>query len=69
MDRPSTKHSCPGPTCQAQIPRHLLACRRHWAQVPYAVQRAVYATWQSGAGAGSTDHAEAMAAAIEAMRP
>jgi hypothetical protein len=30
----SGMHDCPGPGCEAQVPYDMLACRRHWYQVP-----------------------------------
>ncbi len=62
-------HECPGPECEAQVPYEMLACRRHWYQVPRAIRNAVYSTWDSGAGAGSREHLAAMDKAISTMRP
>lgn len=60
-------HRCPGPDCTRQVPDHMLACGRHWRQVSGPTQRLVYATWGGGAGAGTIEHTEAMAKAIEEM--
>jgi hypothetical protein len=65
----SDGHQCPGPGCRQYIPRRLLACGSHWRQVPEEFQSAVYRAWNSGAGAGTVAHADAMAAAIIFMRP
>jgi hypothetical protein len=64
----STEHTCPGPRCEEQIPYELLACRRHWYQVPKPARNAVYGAWKNGAGAGTTAHTRAMEAAIKRMR-
>lgn len=60
------KHDCPGPACQARLPVQILACRRHWGQVPKDLQRAVYRAWRSGDAAA---HAKARAAAAAQMKP
>lgn len=62
-------HACPGPECEEQIPYEMLACRRHWYQVPKAVRNAVYGAWKDGAGAGTLAHLNAMNRAIAAMTP
>lgn len=62
-------HECPGPGCKTSVPAHMLACRSHWFQVPQAARSAVWAAWANGAGAGTTEHVEAMMAAIGYMRP
>jgi len=64
-----TYHDCPGPGCKAKVPYEMLACRRHWRQVPQRLQNRVYATWKDGDGAGSGEHTEAIEAAIATMRP
>lgn len=65
----SSLHTCPGPGCDELIPRNMLACRRHWGQVPGHLKRAVYAAWDHGAGYGTPEHADAMKAAIARMAP
>ena len=62
-------HICPGPGCEAQVPYEMLACSRHWYQVPRALRNAVYVTWRRGAGAGSAAHLAAIEAAVARMRP
>jgi len=62
-------HRCPGPGCDAQVPHEMLACPRHWYQVPQATRNAVYRAWEGGAGASSPAHTAAMDAAIRSMRP
>lgn len=61
-------HQCPGPGCAARVALNKLACRGHWAQVPARLQRAVYAAYDNGRGAGSAKHHAAIAAAVESMR-
>lgn len=62
-------HVCPGPNCERSVSLSLLACRRHWSQVPKPLQRRVYAAWAGGEGAGTDEHAEACEAAIATMQP
>lgn len=62
-------HQCPGPECEAQVPADMLACSRHWYQVPGPLRAAVWRAWARGEGAGSATHAAATRAAIAAMRP
>jgi hypothetical protein len=47
----------------------MLACSRHWYQVPKPIRAAVYRAWRGGQGAGTEAHANAMRAAIRTMRP
>lgn len=42
-------------------------CRPHWRMVPKPLQRAVWAAWRNGLGAGSPEHAAAIRAAIKAV--
>ena len=62
-------HKCPGPKCAADVEPGMLACPRHWYQVPKPIRRAVWRAWDYGAGAGSAEHQAAMGAAIERMTP
>jgi hypothetical protein len=41
-------HKCPVGGCFKQLPAHILLCRMHWARVPRALQRSVYAAWNNG---------------------
>ncbi len=43
-------------------------CRPHWYQVPKPLRDAVWATWRSGAGAGTPAHTAAIRAAIAALQ-
>jgi hypothetical protein len=61
-------HECPGPGCEVQVPAHMLACSRHWYQVPRPLRTAVWRAWDNGAGAGTPAHTEAMRRAIANMR-
>jgi hypothetical protein len=47
----------------------MLACSRHWYQVPRPVRNAVWRAWRNGAGAGTEAHQLAMHLAIADMRP
>jgi hypothetical protein len=62
-------HTCPGPGCTADVPPEMLACSRHWYQVPRQLRAAVWRAWADGAGAGTAAHTAAITAAIERMRP
>lgn len=43
-----TKHTCHARGCHVCTPPKLLFCRRHWAMVPHAIQRAVWAHYVPG---------------------
>jgi hypothetical protein len=64
-------HDCPGPghVKAVSVADDLLACPPHWYQVPADVRRRVWAAWRNGNGAGSRAHAEAIAKAVEHMKP
>jgi hypothetical protein len=61
-------HKCPGPECPAQVPDHMLMCRPHWYAVPRSLRNDVWAAWNGGAGAGTSEHNEAMIAAIKSIK-
>lgn len=60
-------HDCPRQGCGRRVPSHMLACARHWYQVPKPLRLAVWAAWNNGAGAGTMAHRGAIDAAISAM--
>jgi len=60
-------HRCPGRDCKQRVAGDMLACRPHWYMIPRPLRAAVWAAWRDGAGAGSPEHAAAMAAAVEAL--
>lgn len=60
--------SCPIPGCGKQINPSRLMCRVHWYLVPKQTRDRVWATWRSGQGAFSTEHRDAVHAAISAVR-
>ena len=60
-------HDCPVRICELDVRADRLMCPPHWRMVPKPLQRAVYAAWQDGAGAGSTAHWAACQAAIRAV--
>jgi hypothetical protein len=62
-------HRCPGPECDADVSADMLACSRHWYQVPKPLRAAVYRAWDHGLGAGTQAHRNAMRAAVERMQP
>lgn len=39
-------HECAHPTCTAQVPYGVLACRAHWFALPMAVRNRVGWTWR-----------------------
>lgn len=60
-------HACPG--CQAPgVNPNRLACRDCWFRLPKALRGAVVASWRNAAGAGSTEHRRALAAALDWYR-
>jgi hypothetical protein len=63
----ATTHPCPAGDCSVQVRADRLMCRSHWYQVPRPLRAAVWATWRSGAGAGTLAHAEAITAAVRAV--
>lgn len=60
-------HTCPVGECPETVADHLLMCGRHWRLVPADIGRRLYRAWRGGAGAGTDEHTEAMAAAIAAV--
>lgn len=60
-------HRCPVKRCHWQIPDHLLMCAPHWHMVPPALQAAVWATYNHGAGIGTAELVEAQQDAIDAV--
>ena len=38
---------CEYPGCDRLVPTNRLFCSPHWNRVPYALQRAVHATWSA----------------------
>jgi hypothetical protein len=59
-------HRCPVGDCRVTVGPDRLMCRPHWYSVPRPVRDAVWAAWRTGAGAGTPEHAAAIAAAIRA---
>jgi hypothetical protein len=59
-DLPRTCPACHG--CPVRQDR--LMCRRCWRHVPRAMRAAVWRTWRSGSGAGSTAHIVALMVAV-----
>jgi hypothetical protein len=41
-------HHCHAIACTTAVPPRMLMCRRHWAQVPKDLQRAVWAAYRHG---------------------
>ena len=60
-------HRCPGPRCDAGVDYSQLMCPEHWRQVPKPIRRAVWITWNRGAGQGTLAHAAAIRATIAAV--
>jgi len=59
---------CPIPGCENLIDLSRLMCRAHWYVVPKVTRDLVWATWRSGQGALSSEHKDAVLAAIAAVR-
>jgi hypothetical protein len=64
---PASTHPCPVEACSRRVRYEMLMCRNHWYQVPRPLRDAVWATWRSGAGAGTPAHTAAIGAAIDAV--
>lgn len=61
-------HKCPAPGCEKAIPRHMLACRQHWFQIPKPLRDDVWAAYDNGRGMGSAEHSVAVAGACAFLR-
>jgi len=64
----ATDHECPAPGCSKRVPHDMLACRRHYHELPKALKRELYRAWDGGDGAGSPEHDAAMQACVEFWR-
>lgn len=62
-------HLCPVPGCRQAVSADRLMCRPHWYTVPRPARDSVWATWRSGAGAGTPAHTAAIIAAVAAATP
>lgn len=67
-------HDCPVSGCETtNLPRTVLMCRRHWAQVPRGLQRLVYSAWRHrddpGGVARHLQACEDAIAAVEGREP
>jgi hypothetical protein len=58
---------CPIPRCGERIDPSRLMCRGHWYMVPKLMRDHVWATWQSGQAAYSSEHQDAVHAAVVAV--
>ena len=58
---------CPIPRCGERIDPSRLMCRKHWYMVPKLMRDHVWATWRSGQAADSSEHQEAVHAAVVAV--
>lgn len=41
-------HTCHAEGCETPVPRRMFMCGRHWAQVPKAMQDAIWAAYTPG---------------------
>jgi hypothetical protein len=53
-------HECPAPGCTKRVPHHMLACRRHYHDLPKVLRNRLYAAWDGGDGQGSDAHRAAI---------
>jgi hypothetical protein len=53
-------HECPAPGCEKRVPQHMLACRRHYHELPKVLRGKLYQAWDGGLGYGSEEHREAI---------
>jgi hypothetical protein len=60
-------HKCPATGCPQRVADHMLMCRPHWYMVPRELREPVWDAWQSGAGAGTEEHNDAIRAAVAAV--
>lgn len=67
MSRDLGRHQCPVEGCRQLLPNAKLMCFDHWRKVPKALQEAVYAAYDDGAGVGTDALAVAQDAAIQAV--
>jgi hypothetical protein len=58
---------CPIAGCGDQIDPSRLMCRLHWYTVPKELRDQVWASWQSGQGAYSRAHRDAVKTAVDAV--
>lgn len=65
---PDMTHECLPGLCKRRVPAHMLFCRNHWYRVPVMLRQAVWAAWDNGRGAGTSEHMLAISDAIEAVR-
>ena len=42
------KHDCPKVGCPHRLDRNVLACKRHWFEVPAELRRELNRAWRSG---------------------
>jgi len=58
------EHPCPHPVCGQVVPFSILACRRHWRELPKPLQNEVWRAWrgvQNGAPGAVGRHDRAVA--------
>ena len=41
-------HKCHADRCQKQVPPKMFMCLAHWKMVPFALQKAIWATYRPG---------------------
>lgn len=62
-------HQCPRKGCTQRVPQHRLMCGGCWFSLPKPLRDKVWQTWRGGRGAGTAEHMQAMAEAIEHLPP
>jgi hypothetical protein len=67
MSAAGGSHECPVRGCKIRVAADKLMCRADWYRVPRPMRDAVWATWRSGAGAGTPAHTAAITAAVAAV--
>jgi hypothetical protein len=60
-------HECPRRGCTRRVRPGRLMCPADWRAVPKPFQRAVWAAWADGRGAGTAAHRAAIRAAIDSV--
>lgn len=40
-------HKCPKDTCTEFLPRHILACKKHWFSLPRQLRNEILVAWKA----------------------
>jgi len=59
------RHTCHAHGCDVEVPERMFMCRAHWAMVPKAMQRELWAVYVEGQEISKTPTSEYLAVAIK----